>query len=61
MGNLHCSQLGKITPVAVLFLIGNLVDIKTGKISNKKCNFSYLLLIFAWLRFSFAYVLPHKE
>ena len=46
-----------------LFLvIGNLVDIKTGKIINKKCfNFSYLLLIFAWLRFSFTYVLPLKE
>ena len=34
---------------------------KTGKIINKKWIFSYLLIIFAWLRFSFAYVLPHKE
>ena len=41
--------------------IGNLVDIKTRKIINIKCNFSYLLLIFPWLRFSFPFVLPFKE
>ena len=57
------AKKANITKWKILFYsgIGNLVGLKTGKIINKKCNFSYLLLIFAWLRFSFAYVLPHKE